>query len=70
EGKANGIELNLIDLLSQTDQVPITYAGGVSTWEDIEKLRVHGKGKIDVTIGSALDLFGGKISFHELLKMT
>ncbi|MEG1991898.1 MAG: phosphoribosylformimino-5-aminoimidazole carboxamide ribotide isomerase [Acetivibrio sp.] len=70
EGKANGIELNLIDLLSQTDQVPITYAGGVSTWEDIQKLRVHGKGKIDVTIGSALDLFGGEISFHDLLKMT
>lgn len=67
EGKANGIETELADLLSNYTQRPVTYAGGVGSLEDLELLRLHGKGKLDVTVGSALDLFGGTIPF-EMLK--
>lgn len=66
EGKANGIETELADLLSNYTQHPITYAGGVGSMEDIELLRKHGKNRLDVTVGSALDLFGGTISFETL----
>lgn len=38
-------------------------------WEDIRTLEVYGKGKLDVTVGSALDLFGGKIPFDSLKKL-
>ena len=67
EGKANGIETELADLLSDCTQRPVTYAGGVGSMEDIELLKLHGKGRLDVTVGSALDIFGGNIPF-EILK--
>lgn len=66
EGKANGIETELADLLSNYTQRPVTYAGGVGSLEDLELLRLHGKGRLDVTVGSALDLFGGTIPFEKL----
>lgn len=69
EGKARGIETELADLLGAYDECPITYAGGVGCMEDIELLRKHGKGKLDVTVGSALDLFGGTIPFETLKKL-
>ena len=66
EGKANGIETELADLLSEYQKCPITYAGGVGSMKDIELLKLHGKGRLDVTVGSALDLFGGTIPFETL----
>ncbi|MBU5480812.1 phosphoribosylformimino-5-aminoimidazole carboxamide ribotide isomerase [Blautia sp. MSJ-19] len=66
EGKANGIETELAALLSDYTQHPITYAGGVGSMKDIELLRKYGKNRLDVTVGSALDLFGGTISFETL----
>ncbi len=66
EGKANGIETELADLLSAYQKCPITYAGGVGSMKDIELLKLHGKGRLDVTVGSALDLFGGTIPFETL----
>ena len=66
EGKANGIETELADLLSAYDSHPVTYAGGVGFMEDIELLKKYGKNKLDVTVGSALDLFGGSIPFEVL----
>lgn len=67
EGKASGIEGELVDLLSQLSDFPITYAGGVGSFTDLEELKVRGKGQIDVTIGSALDLFGGSMEFEKVL---
>ena len=67
EGKANGIETDLAELLSDYTQRPVTYAGGVGSMQDIELLKLHGKGILDVTVGSALDIFGGSIPF-EILK--
>lgn len=69
EGKASGIETELADLLSNYTKCPITYAGGVGCMEDIELLRKFGKGRLDVTVGSALDLFGGTIPFEVLKKL-
>lgn len=67
EGKANGVETELAALLAQYTDRPVTYAGGVGSMEDIEILRSAGQSRLDVTVGSALDLFGGTISF-EILK--
>lgn len=66
EGKANGIERGLAELLSECT-IPVTYAGGVHSFEDLRLLKELGKGKIDVTIGSALDLFGGTMSFEKVI---
>lgn len=66
EGKASGIESELIVILSKETKIPVTYAGGISSLEDLEKIRKIGKGKIDFTIGSALDLFGGKIPYQTI----
>ena len=66
EGKASGIETELAELLAQYEEKPITYAGGVGCMNDIELLRVHGQNRLDVTVGSALELFGGSISFEKM----
>lgn len=67
EGKAEGIEEELVALLAKVDAVPVTYAGGVGSLEDVRLLKRLGNNRMDVTIGSALDLFGGKLDFDEVL---
>lgn len=67
EGKSQGIEQELAAMLGNTCKVPCTYAGGVHDFHDLKLLKELGKGKLDVTIGSALDLFGGKMKFEEVL---
>ncbi len=69
EGKASGIEEPLADLLGSWGQIPVTYAGGVGSMEDVRKLKERGRGRLDVTIGSALDLFGGPLSFEEVRRL-
>ena len=67
EGKASGIETGVAKLLGDVCEIPATYAGGVHNFEDLNLLKQLGKGKIDVTIGSALDLFGGNMKLEEML---
>ncbi len=67
EGKAQGIEAELVKLLGDWGKHPITYAGGVHDFEDLKCLKELGRNKVNVTIGSALDLFGGSMSFLEVL---
>lgn len=67
EGKAKGIEPEIARLMGEFCDIPSTYAGGISSLEDIDLLCKLGKGKIDYTVGSALDLFGGKIPFEKLI---
>ena len=67
EGKSSGIEEGLAAMLGEWGGIPITYAGGVSSYDDLEKLKSLGKNRIDVTIGSALDLFGGQLEFEHVL---
>ena len=67
EGKSAGIEEPVAGLLGDWGKIPITYAGGVHSFSDLDKLKELGKGRVDVTIGSALDLFGGKMAFADVL---
>lgn len=66
EGKAHGIERELVAMLGAWDGIPITYAGGVAAFSDLEQLRMLGNDRVNVTIGSALDLFGGQLSFEDV----
>ncbi len=66
EGKNSGIETDLVGMLSEYNGKPLTYAGGVHSYEDIDLLYRAGNGRINMTIGSALDLFGGKMSFEKV----
>lgn len=68
EGKVSGIETELAALLGQFDKIPITYAGGVSSFEDLRALKELGRNHVDVTIGSALDLFGGHMDYEEVIR--
>ena len=68
EGKAAGIETQVAKLLGDWGKIPVTYAGGIHSFEDLEQLKVLGKEKIDFTIGSALDLFGGNLEFEKIVK--
>lgn len=63
EGMQNGMDIPLIELLSKICTIPVTYAGGATCVEDIQLIHNISVGKLDVTIGSALDVFGGSLSF-------
>ena len=67
EGKAKGVEVPLAKLLGEYQGHPVTYAGGVGSMEDIQILKQSSGGKVDLTVGSALDLFGGTIPFEKLV---
>jgi phosphoribosylformimino-5-aminoimidazole carboxamide ribotide isomerase len=66
EGKSSGIETGLAALLGGWGRTPITYAGGVHSFDDLKLLAQLGHGRVNVTIGSALDLFGGPMSFEQV----
>ena len=69
EGKKNGVEKELVTMLGQLDTVPITYAGGIGSYEDIQWLKQAGRDRLNITVGSALDLFGGPLSFARILQL-
>jgi phosphoribosylformimino-5-aminoimidazole carboxamide ribotide isomerase len=60
EGLCAGVDLELVDKLTRWSPVPTTYAGGARSKFDLEEVTRVGQGRIDLTIGSALDIFGGK----------
>lgn len=64
EGKAAGADEELVRILAKADGVPITYAGGIGSLEELERFRQISGGRLDVTVGSALDLFGGKVPYE------
>ena len=65
EGLCRGIDEDLVSRLGQWTTIPTTYAGGANSLADLEKVTVLGRGKIDLTIGSALDIFGGNAVRYE-----
>ncbi len=69
EGRAEGIETELVELLGEFDRLRITYAGGVHCYEDLRLLKKAGHSRVDVTIGSALDLFGGSMELDRVLEV-
>lgn len=61
EGKCEGIDEDLVSLLGEWGDCPITYAGGVREFGDLSLVDRLSQGKVDLTIGSALDIFGGSL---------
>jgi len=59
EGKCNGMDEALLKKLAEWCHIPVTYAGGARSLEDLWRVQEITDGKVDVTIGSALDIFGG-----------
>ncbi len=69
EGKSAGMEEELVKILADWDKCQITYAGGLGSIENLNKFREVSKNKLDFTIGSALDVFGGKLPYDEIKKI-
>src|SRR5262249_2096359 len=59
EGLCQGIDHELVSLLAKWSPIPATYAGGARSFEDLETVTRLSNGRVDLTIGSALDIFGG-----------
>ncbi|MDR2547571.1 MAG: phosphoribosylformimino-5-aminoimidazole carboxamide ribotide isomerase [Lachnospiraceae bacterium] len=73
EGKSAGIDEDLLTILSEyisqtPHAIPLTYAGGIHTIADIERIRERGRSRIDITIGSSLDIFGGQLPLAAVLE--
>ncbi|RAP77996.1 phosphoribosylformimino-5-aminoimidazole carboxamide ribotide isomerase [Paenibacillus montanisoli] len=67
EGKRTGILADLAERLAAWVTIPTTYAGGARSLQDLELFRSITGGKLDITIGSALDIFGGSLSYDEVV---
>lgn len=69
EGLQAGIDQDLVALLGDISSIPVTYAGGARSLKDLELVNTLSKGKVDLTIGSALDIFGGSgITLDECIR--
>ncbi|MCP3924091.1 MAG: phosphoribosylformimino-5-aminoimidazole carboxamide ribotide isomerase [Desulfobacterales bacterium] len=69
EGMCKGVEFELLEKISGWGKIPITYAGGIHSVEDIDLIEEKGKGLIDFTVGSALDIFGGShLKYDDIAK--
>lgn len=69
EGKSSGIEEDLVLMLGSWGLLPITYAGGIGSYSDIELINKLGNSKIDITVGSSLDIFGGNLEYKKVVEM-
>ncbi|MCS7459246.1 phosphoribosylformimino-5-aminoimidazole carboxamide ribotide isomerase [Paenibacillus doosanensis] len=67
EGKQSGIQESLVRHLSQHVSIPTTYAGGARSMDDLTLFRDLCGGRLDITIGSALDIFGGKLPYRDVV---
>jgi phosphoribosylformimino-5-aminoimidazole carboxamide ribotide isomerase len=69
EGLCRGIDHDLVEKLGQWTTIPLTYAGGANSLADLEEVTRLGRGRIDLTIGSALDIFGGTgVKYEDVVK--
>lgn len=69
EGKSSGVEKELVEILAKWNGIPITYAGGIGSMEDLREFEIISRGNLDFTIGSALDLFGGNVPYNIVAKL-
>ena len=68
EGLRTGIDDELLERLAEHVAIPCVYAGGVRNLADVETIERCGGGMIDYTVGSALDIFGGDLSYRSLVE--
>lgn len=69
EGRKAGINATIAGILEKSP-IPVTYAGGISSLDDIAKIRSIGNNNIDFTIGTALNIFGGDLDLMEVIRCT
>lgn len=69
EGKQQGVDLELVRFLGDVATIPATYAGGARSLDDMRAVWQAGQGRVGLTIGSALDLFGGPLAYDEVLAL-
>lgn len=67
EGKMMGPDLTLVEILGKFSPVPVTYAGGITTINDLEAVKKAGNNRVHVTVGSALDIFGGNLPYRDVV---
>ncbi|KAL6767863.1 HIS6 [Auxenochlorella protothecoides x Auxenochlorella symbiontica] len=67
EGKQLGIDEELVGLLGALSPIPCTYAGGARTLADLDRVAAAGKGRVHITVGSALDVFGGALPYADVV---
>ncbi len=67
EGRQEGIDEQLVALLGAHAGIPVTYAGGVRSLDDLVAVARAGAGRVDATVGSALDLFGGPLPYADVV---
>jgi len=67
EGMRRGIDAGLVKLLHRCTDMPVTYAGGVRVLDDLDMVKNAGGNAVDITIGSALDLFGGSLAYRDVI---
>ena len=65
EGLQTGIDLDLVQTLAAGSPLPVTYAGGANSLADLEEVQQASGGRVHLTIGSALDIFGGKLNYTD-----
>jgi len=68
EGKQQGIDEELVALLAEASPAPVTYAGGIRSLADLDAVNLQGNGRVDATVGSALDIFGGTLGYADVVK--
>ena len=68
EGKMEGIQTELIGILGKYSPIPVTYAGGVNALSDLALVKEVGQNRVDLTIGSALDIFGGTVPYRNVVE--
>ena len=67
EGKQSGVQEDLVTALGAWSPIPVTYAGGARSIADLELVSKLGRGKVDLAIGSALDIFGGGLPYASVV---
>ena len=67
EGLRLGIDVRLVELLGAWSPIPVTYAGGARSLADLDLVKARGRGRVDLSIGSALDIFGGDLSYQSVV---
>ncbi len=67
EGTSGGIDRELVHILARHTDIPVTYAGGIGSYADLDLLQNISGGRMNYTVGSALDLFGGVLEFDKIV---
>ena len=68
EGLQRGIDEKLVESLAEWCSLPVTYAGGGKSLDDLDRVKKLSGGRVDLTLGSALDIFGGGVKFEDCVR--